>query len=270
MEKERVMEPQRTSEEQRYLDLLAYVVSNAIAGEIMAIDNYTSMVSLLSDTDEKIETVMQAKDEAKHVQALAKLGRRLDFPTRRRIIEPQWRRVGAYVAEQAARGDLASCIIAQDIMVETMAVVAYRTLQRNTDIDTTKLAANILEDELAHLQIGIDRLKAMLDRDDKLVHERLRQTHEVVMPELFSMISYRCHSLCGDLGVVCSNIGLDSIRTDIDAVRVEALDTYMEKLDRVGFDTKVTAPLIAQLEEFGERPWIDEAGGGCHTGACHA
>lgn len=250
----------RNLEEQRYYDLIAYVTSNTIAGEIMAIDNYTSMVPLLTDTDDKIETVKQAHDEAKHVHLLTKLGDRLGFPTMRRIVEPQWRRVGAYVSKQAERGDLCSCLLAQDVMVETMAVVAYSVLQRNTDEATRRTAANILQDEIAHLEIGINRIKAMLDKDDKLVHARLKETHEAVMPELFSIISYNCESLCGDLGVDCAGISLDSIKQDLDQIRVEALDNYMEKLDRIGFDPNVIAPLIMQLQDYGERPWVGDSG----------
>jgi fatty aldehyde decarbonylase len=249
--------------EKRYFDLLAYIASNAVAGEIMAINNYTHMVPLMMDTEEKIETVKQASDEAKHVRLLAKLGERLKFPVMQRIVEPQWQAVGRYVQGAALQNDLTSCLIAQDIMVETMAVVAYRTLGRNTDEETTRISGTILSDELHHLQIGIDRIKAALDKDADDVHRSLTRTHKQVMPQLFSMISYNCQSLCGDLGVQCDTLGLDSFKTDLDRVRVEALDTYMEMLDRVGFDTKVTTPLVGELGEYESRPWIEASSGSC-------
>lgn len=241
--------------EKRYYDLLAYIASNAVAGEIMAIDNYAHMVPLMPGTEEKIETVNQAHDEAKHVRLLAKLGQRLGFPVMQRIVEPQWQTVRRYVQGAALQNDLTSCLIAQDIMVETMAVVAYRTLCRNTDEETARVAGNILHDEMSHLQIGIDRIKVMLDKDADEVHRSLTRTHRQVMPQLFGMVSYNCVSLCGDLGVQCSTLKLDSFKTDLDAVRIEALDTYMEMLDRVGFDTKVTTPLVAELGEYEDRPW---------------
>lgn len=247
--------------DQAYYDLLAYVVSNAVAGEIMAIDNYTNMVPLIEDTDGKIETVKQASDEAKHVRLLGKLGERLDFAVIRRIVLPQWLAIRDYVTQAAERGDLASCLIAQDLMVETLAVVLYRTLGRNTDLRTKKVAGTILDDEMGHLQIGIDRIKAMLDKDPEHVHECLTRTHDRVMPELFSMIGLEGHALACELGVDCATLRLDCVKTDLDAIRIEALDTYLEILDRVGFDVTITTPLLAKLSEYGERPWAQETFG---------
>jgi fatty aldehyde decarbonylase len=107
------------------------------------------------------------------------------------------------------------------------------------------------------LGIGVDRLKAALDKDADGAHDSLVWAHHRVMPELFSMISTSCHSLCDELKVDCGGIGLDSLRTDIESIRVEALDTYMESLDRIGFDVKVTTPLIASMSSYGATPSAD-------------
>ena len=260
----------RYDKDQRYYDLLAYMVSNTVAGEIMAIENYSEMVPLLATTDEKIETVQQAHDEAKHVRVLSKLGDKLDFTVMQQIIEPQWRNIRKYYSSEVQKGNLASCLISQDLMVETMAIVLYRTLGRNTDPETAKFAGNILEDEIRHLGIGIDRIKALVDKDPEHVHACLERSHDAVMPEMFGMISYNCQSLCGDLGVECATLGLDSLSTDLDNVRVEALDTYMEMLDKVGFDTKVTTPLIAGMAAYAkpERVGDELRTDGCSTTRC--
>ena len=50
-----------------YFNLIAYIGSNAIAGEIMAIENYSEMVPLMPDTESKIEAVKQAHEETKHI-----------------------------------------------------------------------------------------------------------------------------------------------------------------------------------------------------------
>jgi fatty aldehyde decarbonylase len=241
--------------EKSYYDLIAYVASNAVAGELMAIDNYSEMVPLLEGTEAKIETVKQASDEAKHVRLLSSLSKRLAIPIVDRIVEPQWRTIRKYCSEAARKGDLASCLIAQDIMVETLAVVLYRTLGRNTDIDTKRIAGTILDDELHHLQIGLNRIRTMLDVNPEGVLGSLSATQDAVMPPLLSMIAYKCESLCDDLGIECSSLRLDSIKTDLETVRVEALDTYVEMLDRLGLDSKAGTPLLARLGEYGERPW---------------
>ena len=56
-----------------YLHLLSYVTSNARMGEIMAVNNYSQLVGILEDTEEKIQTVQQAKEECRHIVLLEKL-----------------------------------------------------------------------------------------------------------------------------------------------------------------------------------------------------
>ncbi|MBT0962397.1 ferritin-like fold-containing protein [Denitromonas iodatirespirans] len=249
--------PTPASPDKRYFDLMAYITSNTVAGEIMAVENYSEMVPLMPSTDAKIDTVKQAFEEAKHIRMLSSLGKRLDYEVKDRIVEPQWLAIRKHFSAAVAKRDLAACLIIQDIMTETMAIVLYRMLQRDTDPVTRETAAAILKDEELHLQMGIDRLAGMLEADREAVHDALIWAHHRVMPELFSMVSTSCHSLCDELQVDCGGIGLDSIRTDIEALRVEALDTYMESLDRVGFDVRVTTPLIASMSSYGAVPSAD-------------
>jgi fatty aldehyde decarbonylase len=266
---------EKHGKDKRYFDLMAYIVSNTISGEIMAVENYSEMVPLMGTTDAKIETVKQAVEESKHIKMLASLGKRLDYPVKTEIVEPQWRNIRAHFSAAVKKKNLPACLIIQDLMTETMAIVLYKTLGRGTDPDTAQVAGLILADELEHLGIGARRIKEMLTEDPDTVHDALVWAHHKVMPELFSMISTSCHSLCAELSVDCGGIGLDSIATDIEMLRVEALDAYMETLDMVGFDHKVTMPLIASMSSYGVQPKADlrlrtDAPSACSTqsGAC--
>jgi fatty aldehyde decarbonylase len=263
---------QRHGKDQRYFDLMAYIVSNTISGEIMAVENYSEMVPLMPTTDAKIETVKQAVEESKHIKMLASLGKRLDYAVKTEIVEPQWQKIRGHFSAAVKKKDLPACLIIQDLMTETMAIVLYKTLGRDTDPDTAQVAGLILADEIEHLGIGARRIKAMLEEDPDTVHDALVWAHHRVMPELFSMISTSCHSLCAELSVDCGGIGLDSIATDIEMLRVDALDAYMETLDLVGFDSKVTMPLIASMSSYGVQPQADlrlrtDQAPGCSTGA---
>lgn len=259
------------SKDQRYYDLMAYIISNAIAGEIMAVENYCEMTPLVKDTHDKIETVKQAHEECKHILMLSSLGRRLNFKVEQRIVEPQWLHIRKHFSDAVRRKDLAACLIIQDLMTESMAIVLYQILQRDTDPATRDIAKRILDDEVEHLGIGTERLKKMLAEDRQSVEDSLVWAHHRVMPELFSMISTSCHSLCDELEVDCGSLGLDSIRTDIESIRVEALDTYIESLDQAGFDVKVTTPLIASMASYGEMPSADlrlAGASGCNGPSC--
>ena len=130
-----------------YADHPDFEQTNAIAGEIMAIENYSEMVPLMPDTESKIEAVKQAHEETKHILMLGSLGRRHDYNMMREIVEPQWFNIRRHFSTAVANKDLASCLIIQDLMTETMAIVLYRTLGREGDSDTSALAARILEVE---------------------------------------------------------------------------------------------------------------------------
>jgi fatty aldehyde decarbonylase len=266
---------EKYGKDKRYFDLMAYIVSNTISGEIMAVENYSEMVPLMATTDAKIETVKQAVEESKHIKMLASLGKRLDYPVKTEIVEPQWRNIRAHFSSAVKKKDLPACLIIQDLMTETMAIVLYKTLGQDTDPDTAQVASLILVDEIEHLGIGARRIKEMLAADPDAVHDALIWAHHKVMPELFSMISTSCHSLCSELSVDCGGIGLDSIATDIERLRVDALDAYMETLDMVGFDQKVTMPLIASMASYGVQSKADlrlrsDAPPACtsHAGSC--
>ncbi|WP_052958913.1 MULTISPECIES: long-chain fatty aldehyde decarbonylase [Pseudomonas] len=237
-----------------YFNLLAYIASNAIAGEIMAIENYSEMVPLMPDTESKIETVKQAYEESKHILMLASLGKRHDYNVMREIVEPQWFNIRRHFSTAVQNKDLAACLVIQDLMTETMAIVLYRTLQRQGDPDTAALASKILEDELEHLEIGIARIRGMIAKDPEGVHESLKWAHHRVMPELFSMVSTSCHFLCDRLNIDCGALSLGDLKTDIDEIRIEALDTYVETLDKADFDPVVTAALIESMQSYGGTP----------------
>jgi fatty aldehyde decarbonylase len=235
-----------------YFNLLSYIVSNAIAGEVMAIENYSEMVHLMPTVEAKIEAVHQAKEECKHILLLSKLGNSLDFGVQRRIVEPQWNNIRKHFSAAVAKQNLAACLIIQDLMTETMAIMLYTTLSKEGDTDpqTASVAANILNDELEHLEIGIKRIKALMEEDSEAVHDALVWAHHRVMPELYGMISTSCYFLCDELSLDCGSLRLDSIKTDIESLRIEALERYIKTLDSVGFEQSVVNPLIASMSAY--------------------
>lgn len=238
--------------DQGYLNLLSYVVSNAISGEIMAVENYSEMVQLMPDCASRIETNKQAAEECKHILQLSKLARSLGFSVEQRIVEPQWNAIRRHFSTAVRKKNLAACLIIQDLMTETMAIVLYRTLSAEADTDrqTVSVARNILQDELEHLDMGVSRLRRMLAQSPEDVHDALVWAHHRTMPELFSMISTSCHSLCDVLKLDCGSLSLDKISTDLDTIKVNALQQYIDTLDRVGFESSVVNPLIASMSAY--------------------
>lgn len=253
-----------------YYNLLSYIVSNAISGEIMAVENYSEMVLLLPDHERRIEANRQAWEECVHIQQLSKLAKSLGFSVAQRIVEPQWQTIRGHFSAAVKKDDLAACLIIQDIMTETMAIMLYRILEGEADTDrqTAAVARRILKDELEHLEIGRKRLKALRAENPQEVDDALIWAHHRVMPELFSMISTSCHSLCDVLNLDCGSLRLDDMGLDLEAIRASALDQYIESLDSIGFDSKVINPLVASMAAYGGMERISISGRSADTPCC--
>lgn len=235
-----------------YLRLLSFVVSNARKGEIMAIENYGEMVHLMPDTDSKIETVHQAKEECKHILLLEKLAKNIGFPITDQMIEPQWVNVREHFHEAARKKDLAACLIIQDLMVESLAIGLYKVFASaaNGDHETQTVAANLLKDELDHLEIGVKRIKNLMDQDSDAVHDALVWAHHKVMPNLFEMVHQACNFLCDNHSLDCDTVDKGSVYIDLELLKVASLEHYVGMLDRAGFDLKITNQLIAGMASY--------------------
>jgi fatty aldehyde decarbonylase len=243
---------------EKYNHLISFIVSNAVAGELVATDNYSEMVPLVKDADTKLYLLHEASEEAGHAKTLMGLCKRLGLPVADRIIEPEYHAVRKAFSEAAAKGSLVTCIIMQDLMLETMAVVLYRTLagmdEAKTDGETTRVAKALFKDETEHLDWGSDKIAAALKENPEEVNEALAWAHHHTMPHLFHLIRDGCDTLCDVLGVECGTFHIEEISTDLETVRINALDAYIETLDRSGFDPKVTAPLIASMASYEGMP----------------
>lgn len=235
-----------------YMKLLSFVVSNARRGEIMAIENYSEMVHLMPDTDSKIEAVNQAKQECKHILMLEKLASRIGFQIDETMVEAQWTNIRQHFHEAARNKDLASCLIIQDLMVESLAIGLYKLFssEANEDVETVGVAASLLKDELEHLDIGIRRINELMAVDPEGVNDALVWAHNRVMPNLFEMVHESCNFLCKNKNIDCDTVEKPSAEINLELLKVVALEHYVSMLDKANFDPKVTNQLIASMAAY--------------------
>jgi len=235
-----------------YMQLLSFVVSNARRGEIMAVDNYSEMVQLMPDTDQKIETVHQANEECKHILLLEKLAGHLGFPIDDSMVEPQWANVRQHFHDAAKKKNLASCLIIQDLMVESLAIGLYKLFSSasNGDAETNRIAANLLKDELEHLAIGVRRINSLIEKDSEAVHDSLVWAHHRVMPNLFEMVYQSCDFLCANKNLDCDMVDKGNVSIDLAALKVASLEHYVEMLYEAGFNLDVVNQLIASMTSY--------------------
>lgn len=244
-----------------YLKLISFVVSNARKGEIMAVENYSEMVQLMPDTESKIETVEQAKEECKHILMLEKLARYVGCSVTDSMVEEQWDNVRGLFHEAAQKKDLAACLIIQDLMVESLAIGLYKVFASaaNGDSETARVAENLLQDELDHLDIGIRRINALIEKDSDAVHDSLVWAHHRAMPNLFQMVHRACDFLCERQDLDCSQVDLGEVRIDLNMLKMVSLEHYVEMLSRADFDPKVTNPIVASMSVY-EVPKVANTG----------
>lgn len=235
-----------------YLKLLSFVVSNAHRGEIMAVENYSEMVHMMPDTDSKIETVNQAKEECKHILLLEKLAKRIGFEVDDTMVEPQWVNVRQHFHESVRNKNLAGCLIIQDLMVESLAIGLYKVFASaaNRDTETIGVAKALLEDELEHLDIGVRRIQVEMKKDADHVNDTLLWAHSRVMPNLFEMVHKSCDFLCETKNLDCDTVVKPSDEIDLELLKMVSLEHYVSMLDQANFDPKITNQLIAGMSAY--------------------
>lgn len=250
---------------EHYQKLLSFVISNAWMGENMAVENYSEMVPLFSSTAEKIEATRQSKDEGKHVLLLEKLASRIGKGIDRTLIEEEWQTIRSTFREAVEKKDLAACLIIQDLMVEALAIGMYRTFAgpTNADRDAAKVAGQLLDDELRHLDIGVRRIGALLEADSEAVHDSLVWAHSRVMPAVFAMVHNACDFLCSK-NVFCKSdlayveggeLHLDGapksdVFINLESLKIAALEHYVNMLDTSGFSPRTTNQLISSMAAY--------------------
>ena len=96
---------------------------------------------------------------------------------------------------------------------------------------------------------GVARVGALLQRETKPACKALAWAHQRVLPTLLALVSAGCQ-LLGD-GAAAPHADDDDSRDDaaaeLEALRADAIDAWGATLDRAGFESALTLPLLAGL-----------------------
>ncbi|WP_298772506.1 ferritin-like domain-containing protein [uncultured Shewanella sp.] len=241
---------------QKYRHLIGYLISSAIAGEIVAAKAYAQMSLLTGNRIEMKMLLKEGQEELMHADMLEKLAKQLNVPFVNRIIEPEWENILAFIKEKANNNDYMSCFLAQEIVLESMAIVLYQTMSgEGSEVDniTAKVTKRILADELEHVDSGINYLKDNLRKNKTLTYEKLSEVNDKVLPQVYNLIRNGCDSLCSEMNVECGTFGPEEIGLDFDTLRLNALDRYMETLDEAGVEPEVISRLMLNVAGFNNK-----------------
>ena len=244
-------------ESKNYKNLIGFIISNAIAGELVAVRNYTNMANITPEINKVMTLLQEALEEASHARLLQNLAKELDVPVVTHIVEPSWLNIVKYVSECAEDGNILACYMAQDLMLETQAVVLYRIMSgENSIVDekTSNIAKRILQDGLQHLDSGSIYLSKAIKQDEAAFYVELQKTHDKIMPELFRLIRNDCDTLCDEMGVTCGTFSVNDMGSDIDLMKIMALEFYVEAMDNIGVKPEFINNLVTNISGFSEYP----------------
>ncbi|MGH9423783.1 MAG: hypothetical protein ACRD3J_27660, partial [Thermoanaerobaculia bacterium] len=100
------------------------------------------------------------------------------------------------------------------------------------------------------LDLGVNRIQALMAVDHEAVHDSLVWAHHRVMPNLFEMVYESCNFLCKNQDLDCDTVDKGSVAIDLNALKVASLEHYVDMLFQAKFDLDVTNQLIASMTSY--------------------
>jgi fatty aldehyde decarbonylase len=226
------------------------VVSQAITGERVAIRHYLRMKDLADDPGEIRTLEEDIATEERHVSMMDKVAKAYNVKPVEGRNDPYWSRVDKYFDICADNGDLESCFIVQDVILESFAICLYTAILPGLEETSRKIVTKIISDERAHLAEGVARLKRYRMSDPDGAAEKVERANAGVVPTLSDWVAPdSCAEPCAVCGIVgggCAKQDLAKIDMPMDEVQAEFAELYGECLREAGFSSGQVIKWLAQ------------------------
>jgi fatty aldehyde decarbonylase len=226
----------------------ADILSQAVTGELIGMQNYASLVELCVDVEEQMEAVEHAANEMGHALAFRGAAEHLGVRLVVNTSAPYWGRIRSAFLEHVRRRDYSACLIIQEVMLEAFAVSMYHAVADVTDGNIGETFRAIGAEEESHLEHAIDELRSELERDRDAFEDKMQQLHDQVMTVLAEMVGAKdsaghCELCAGE----CVKSSLHHIGLSTSALRGRALSFYLDTLDRIGVRGEKSLGWVANL-----------------------
>lgn len=231
-----------------YRLVMADILSQAVTGELVGMQNFASLVALCDGVDEKIEAVEHANNELSHAIAFRGAAAELGVTLIVDLAAPYWQRIRAAFLEWAERRDLVACTLIQEVMLESFAVSMYQSVG---DVAQGRLAQTfraIAAEEQSHLEHALEMLRNEHKQDPEAFLAKVHAIHEDVMTVLAEMVAKEdTIEHCGLCSGTCVKDSLHHVKLNVVALRGQALRFYLKALDRIGLPGERTLQWVANL-----------------------
>ena len=226
----------------------ADILSQAVTGELIGMQNYASMAGIIPDLEGQVDAVEHANNELSHARAFRRAAQDLGVSIIENVRAPYWLRIREAFLRQVRAGDLSACLIVQEIMLESFAVSMYDAVGGVTDGKLGKTFLSISKEEEGHLAHAVEELQAELRADRDAFEAKVERLHGEVMTILAEMVGAQDASgHCGLCRGDCVKGSLHHVRLATSELRGRALAQYLKALDLLGVRGEKSLRWVANL-----------------------
>ena len=232
----------------QHREVITDILSQAITGEIIGMSNFASLTGAIDDIYEKLEAVEHANCERAHAEGFMEIAKAFSLQP---LINPDgyyWKNVRECFLKYANRYDFIGCIIIQEVILECFAVSMYRDVGAALNNDIGKLFTAISKEEEEHIEHSIDLLNTEMNKDPQAFMAKMENIHFdclTILAEWTATTDLKGH--CGVCQGSCMKESLPEIGLNVTTMRGNALNLYLNTLDRIGLPSEKTLRWVVNL-----------------------
>lgn len=229
-------------------NVMSDVFSQAITGELIGMSNFASLAQTIDDPHEKMEAVEHANSERMHAEGFMAYATKAQLNININMAGQYWGSVRNQFLSYAAKKDFISCLIIQEVMLESFAVSMYTDVGTALGGEAGQLFLDIAEEEKEHLDHSSDLLQAELERNPAAFIAKFEEVHYncmTILSEFTATTDLRGH--CGVCNGECMKGSLHHLGLDVSTMRGNALALYAKALDNIGIPGEKSIIWIARL-----------------------
>jgi len=211
-----------------YLEAYSRINAMVIVGEGLADRHFRLLADAIPEDAERLQVLaaMEGRHARDFVGCGVHLGVKPDVPLARSLFAP----LHALFLEASRAGDRVACLVIQCLIVESFAVAAYRCYLPVADAYARPITAEVLKDEVLHLNYGEDWLRPRF----QAVAEEVVACCRRALPEVLGM--------------------LELVKPDLDTIGIapvelvgEFMACFQESLEAIGFNPARSRRVLSEL-----------------------
>lgn len=224
------------------------ILGQAITGELIGMSNFASLAESIDDIHEKLECVEHANCERGHAEGFMLIAKQFNLNPVINMKGYYWNAVRECFLKYAKAKDFIGCLIIQEVILECFAVSMYNDVGNALDNEIGELFSAISSEEKEHIEHSIDILQNELNKDFDGFINKVQTIHKEcmsIMAEWTAAVDIKGH--CGVCQGECMKESLHHANLDLKTIRGNAINLYLNTLDRIGLPTEKTLQWVINL-----------------------